>query len=364
MLFEPDFVYDPIDAAARAAVAERQRAYREKLLHNWREVRARRAEDLNLRSDAIKRATDLYEQLDTGEHPDVRVRSAFIRLPVDRPDREADPRLATKRGDFLTRPPLTRLIYRPSNALVVEMTVCYTAQMEFEPGEPFRNARPNNFAGGWADLSGLRVSGADRRKHNLKLTRALRKLEAEGLVAAGAAHTSNRFDGFELKREDRTTHPYTVPGELPRSGMVVIPGGFFRAGWHLVLTAEELATYLIILEQTQRFRLRRRKEPSDIGVALPGKVRWRSYGLAREAYTSLHELEEFGLIDVYDPSNRRRGKLRQDPGNDHDQRALRLICPPAKRPMDFAQTAIDVVRRSLKANDVPPRLERDPTDLD
>ena len=36
-----------------------------------------------------------------------------------------------------------------------------------------------------------------------------------------------------------------------------------------------------------------------------------------------------------------------------------VISAPAKKPVDFAQPAIDVVQRSLKANDVPPRLERD-----
>jgi hypothetical protein len=84
--------------------------------------------------------------------------------------------------------------------------------------------------------------------------------------------------------------------------------------------------------------------------------------LPARRYTSLHELDEFGFIDVHDPSNRNRGKLRKGQSQGEDLRALRLIYPGAKV-VDYAASAIDIVMNCLKTSPVPPRLAADATTM-
>ena len=337
------------DAVAR--VHERQQHY-EKARARAQAVRAARLKDLQDRADAIRIATDLYKSLDNGDHPDVRIRTDFIRLPEPRAHRSADTMLASRNGDAATRPPLTKLIYRPSNALQVYSTTGYIAHQEFEPGQRVENRHQNSFNDGWVDLCGLRSPGVSTRELNLRLTRALGKLAKHGLVTVGVPGSANRFDGFGLNREDGSRHAYRVPSE--RTASISLPSAFFRAGWHLVLTAEELATLLIIIELTHRLRFVSRNGDDEAGVALSDSWKWSYYGLAHEAYASLHELREFGLIDVHDPNDRNRGKIPDSRRRKEDMRALRLIYP-APTPPNYAVDAVDVVTKCLTAAPTPPR---------
>jgi hypothetical protein len=122
-----------------------------------------------------------------------------------------------------------------------------------------------------------------RREQNLRLTGALAKLDAQQLVSVGAPGTAGRFDGFRVNRENGSQHIYEVPADVASTKTIPVPAAFFRAGWHLVLTNEELATLLIVIEQTQRLRLVTRTGPDDVGIGLPESVRWAWYGLAGEA---------------------------------------------------------------------------------
>lgn len=122
------------------------------------------------------------------------------------------------------------------------------------------------------------------------------------------------------------------------------------AGWHLVLTNEEMATLLAVVEQAGRPRARR--DAGQVGVALPQSVRWRFYGLAPEAFAARHELQEFGLIDMVDPMDRTNGKLS------NQQRQAELRAPRLSLKLDgfdFGRPAIEVVKAKL-ADPVPPRL--------
>ncbi|WP_445163701.1 hypothetical protein ACTXG5_11100 [Mycobacterium sp. Dal123C01] len=340
-----------------AQMRERQQ-HAEKAVARARAIRAARLKDLHGRAYAVRTATDLYKALDVGEHPEVRIRKDFIRLGKSRPLRAAGTSLASRNGDAMTRPPLTKLIYRPSNALQVYSTGLYVAHQEFEPGKPVENRRQNNFGDGWVQLCGLRDSGVSTRELNLRLTRALKKLERHGLVAVSVAGNANRFDGFRLNREDASGHWYSVPSAASITKSISLPSGFFRAGWHLILTSEELATLLIIVELTHRLRLVPRKGSDEVGVALPDSWKWGFYGLAHEAYASLHELREFGLIDVHDPNDRNRGKIPDSRRRSEDMRALRLIYPPPSEP-NYAMDAIDTVAKCLTDAPIPPRLQED-----
>lgn len=315
-------------------------------------IRTRRREQLDKRAKAIQRATDKYEQLDwRNEQPDIRIRRRFIRLSTPRSDREDESwpeevREALK-ADVATRPLLTKLIHRPSNALQMYMSLLYVAHLEFEPGARWKNDRENNGAGGWGHLCGLRAPSTANKELNLRVTRALTKLADHDLVRVGERKSRNRFDGFTLHREDER-QAYFVPSV---SESRVLPAAFFRAGWHLVLTNEEMATLLAIIEQAGQPRSRR--DAAEAGVALPESVRWNSYGLAPEAFAARHELEEFGLIDMFDPMDRTNGELSDTQRQADVMRAPRITL--RLKEYDFSRPALEVVSADLR-DPLPPRM--------
>jgi hypothetical protein len=313
-------------------------------------VRKLRRTQLDIRAEAIKRATDRYEILDQGENPEIRIRRSFVRLDTGRPPQEDDSWPATVReklrADIESRPPLTKLNHRPSHAAQVYLSLIFVAQLEFEPGVRWVNERDNNGRDGWGELSGLLAPSVLSKELNLRVTRALAKLADHDLVRVGERGSRSRFDGFTLHREDeRQTYFAPSPSES-RS----LPVGFFTAGWHLVLTNDEMATLLAIIEQTAQPRAR--KDAAQVGVALPQSVRWRFYGLSPEAFASRHELEEFGLIEMFDPMDRTDGKL-SDSQRKAEMRAPRLTLKLDG--FDFSRPAIEVVRSKL-ARPVPPRM--------
>ncbi|WP_156685620.1 hypothetical protein [Mycobacterium sp. Marseille-P9652] len=316
-------------------------------------IRQKRLKDLGAREYGINAAVDLYQSLDTGDHPDIRIRSGFIRLEKPRAAREAGTPLARREADAATRPPNTRLINRPGNAQQAYLTGIYVAHQEFESGDLVENRHHNVVRDGWADLCGLRTRGVDTRELNLRVTRALKTLDRLGLVTVADAGSPRRYHGFRLNSDDGFRRPYSVPG-ASTTNTVVLPAGFFRAGWHLVLTPEEMATLLVIMEHTRRLRRGRRKSEPEDGIAIPDKLKWSYYGLAHEAYGSVHELCEFGLIEIYDPDDRTRGRIPDS--RREDKRALRLTYPASPGP-DYGLNALDVVRKHLTDNPIPPRLQ-------
>jgi hypothetical protein len=347
------------DIEASVAKSLEQSKYAERRRLTLEGVRAKRLAELKARQESITRATALYAELDSGDHPEVRIRSSFIRLDKRRAPRDSSqPYASTRERDLKTRPPLTKLIHRPSNALAVLMTAFYVAHLENEPGKKVVNNRRNNFADGWSDLSGLLDPAATSKENNLRATRALGKLADCNLVAIGKPGTRNRFENFQLKRENgRGDKNYKVPGlSLAGKEALVLPAQFFYYGWHLVLTQEELATFLVIAMDSQRHPWRRSTQVEDLGIGLSRTVRWGDYGLAGEAYGSIHELQEFGLIDVIDPMpGRRSGKIKKP--KKADMRAYRLIWPPEdwSTTADIPGPAVDVVIKCLEESPAPPR---------
>lgn len=339
--------------AVEAAVAKHEERDAETLeaIVQARKDRLDRLKQLDRHQEAIKRATDRYAILDReGEQPEIRIRKPFVRLDDARPSQEDESWPKSVRAkinaDVDSRPPLTKLIHRPSNALQMYLSMIYVAQLEFGPGDRWKNERDNNGKGGWGELSGLRAPSTLPKELNLRVTRALAKLAEHDLVRVGERKSRKRFDKFTLHREDERQTYFAPSAGESRS----LPAAFFTSGWHLVLTNNEVATLLAVIEQTGQPRAR--KDADQVGVALPLSVRWQRYGLSPEAFAARHELEEFGLIECFDPMDRTNGKL-SDRQRKEELRAPRITLKLDS--FDFGRPAIEVVKAKL-ADPVPPRL--------
>lgn len=322
-------------------------------------TRRRRRKLLVDRADAISAALTAYRHRDQGQQTMIRVRTDFTWRDTPRGPRTAGTVLATRQGDVETRPPNTKLIHRPGNSQQVYLGAIYAAHLEFEPGAHVVNRHHNVFdrpsADSWATWNALGGSGVDTRELNLRVTRALRTLNAHRLVGVvGQAGVAGRYDAFTLNDEGGSGKRYRVPGESA-ADVISIPAGFFRAGWHLVLTAEELATLLIIIDATKRFGGIPRPPEDAIGIGIADKTKWAHYGIRPEAYTSLHELKEFGLIDVLDLDNRVGGKIPDDRRGTSDMRTLRLVYP-INGETDYDESAFTIVTTCLADSPLPPRM--------
>jgi hypothetical protein len=348
--------FGPVQEAVERA--QRNDRYHQSRREKAQAIRRRRRKLLLERSNAIDAALKGYRNLDQGQQPTIRLRTNVIWLDPPRPPRTSGTVLATRQGDVDTRPPNTKLIHRPGNAQQLYLSSIYVAHLEFGPGAHVVNRHHNVFdlpAGdSWATLNALGGSGVDTRELNLRVTRALRKLDANRLVGVDDPGTVGRFDAFTLKDEGGSGKRYRVPGQ-GAGDVISIPAGFFHAGWHLVLTAEEMATLLIIIDATQRFGGIPRPPEDGIGIGIADKTKWRHYGIRPEAYASLHELKEFGLIDVHDLDNRVGGKIPDARRGTADMRTLRLIYP-IRAETDYDDSAFDIVTACLADSPLPPRM--------
>jgi hypothetical protein len=275
--------------------------------------RRQRREKLIARKAAITKATKRLTELDAGDAPYVAVRSGFIRRIVPRPYPPED-----RRKEDLGRPPNTQLLReRNPHAHGVLLGGLYAHQMDaarmsMVPLVPAVAAdlRQNVFSDGdlasWVTLSGL--DWGQPRERRRRLNRALGALFNCNLVSLGSAPHPYRHFGFNC--EDGSGHPYKLPSEQTRSGYLFLPVQFFTSGWHLVLSPAHLATFLSVAHQSDWVHYYRPEESGD-GVFMADQLRWSHLGLADEAYETIHELEELGLITVVDPMpNRRRGRIR------------------------------------------------------
>jgi hypothetical protein len=366
----------PLPTTEAMARAERQAEWSRRAAETARAARQIRLGRLQNRRDAVRHALDAYRALDDEHLPVISLRQAFVYLAEPRPERpdldnEAiqDPKSLNKsrlRRDIETRPPLTKLVNRRTNALSLLLTTIYIAHLECQPGLAFHNkhgnAIPKLGAPSWATLAGL--GAAPLRTRRMRVTRALRDLADTGLVLiARPPGERDRFEGFWLYREDGTQTRYTPPGQYA-DDVVRLPASFFLNGWHLVLEPREIAVLLAIIELTNR-TLGSRRRDHEYGAALPESVRWARYGLSGEVYEAVHELAEFGLIYIHDTMpERRRGKL-QLPSPQQRKNAERYGQSLAPEPYRFVydtsgnafqRDAAKVVLSSLNESRLPPRM--------
>ncbi|OYN75651.1 hypothetical protein CG716_24915 [Mycolicibacterium sphagni] len=263
---------------------------------------------------AIARATDRLASI---AHPDrgyVLIRSPFIYRADSRGPRDSD-----RPENIATRPPLTQILKgKNPYAIALYLTYLFVHQMiaahaagnnPDPPEEPRRRHSVYNIGGeqSWASLIGL--PSTDRRNQRKTYNRALDALHKWELVDLGAAQ--QRYANFTLNREDGSGRPYKAPSGVPTIPQhLCIPAEFFTAGWHLILTPSELATFLGVCHVSDRKQRRRTEDEPPGSIFLAESVRYQHLGLSDEAYLSIHQLAEFGLIKTDDPMpGRRRGRV-------------------------------------------------------
>lgn len=309
----------PFDAAASDSTnkpVSRQAAYMDKATQNLGAERERRLAFLRkaVTKDAINRAT---ERLSALAHPDrdyIVIRSEFIyRLPA-RPTPNPD-----LPEDITTRPPLTQVLKgKNQHAIALYLTKLFVAQMRAAytvtdnptaPPEPRRRHTVYNIDNSPSEASLIGLPSVDRRNQRRVFSRALAALHKWELVDLG--DTGQRFVNYTLNREDGSGRAYTIPrGEPDIPQHLCLPTGFFTAGWHLILTPSELATFLAICHVADRKLPRVADGDTPRKIFLAESLRRDHLGLSDEAYLSIHQLAEFGLIDLDDPvEGRRRGRI-------------------------------------------------------
>lgn len=299
----------------------RRQTYVKAVVKENQRVRTIRRNRLHAAERRIKNGLHEYQSVDTGSRPEICLRQAFVRLATPRaiqvelkertPDDQST-RLDRSRGDWTTRPPAAKLVVRRSYALSFYLSVIYLAHLESGTKGHLDNqrryaARMDGRAS-WATVTGL-GGGPTTRARRARVCRALDVLQSARLVDLAQENGLVSYETFRVLRDDGAEGPYTVPGQDPRSHLV-LPTSFFYNGWHLVLEPREIVMMLAIIDMTRR--VGQRQAADYPGVALPEIERWRYYGLSGETYGAIHELAEFGLIDIYDPMpNRRRGRITQ-----------------------------------------------------
>lgn len=352
---------------------DRQKAWRERSVERIKARRQNRLKTLADERQAIQRAVQAYDQLDSAEEPGILLRRGFIAL--ERPRRvladgdEPRPTTALERArEVASRPPLARLVHRESNALALYLTAILVAHLETKPGHVFHNKRNNvrtadDGSRSWALLAGLSTPPQPRSKH-ARVRRALNELVTAGLAAIKPASARQRFEGWAVLQDDGSDSVYRRPGESDGRALFVSIA-FFLHGWHLVLTQGEIAVLFAIMEMS-----RSPAAQIDTGgnrwISLPQSVRARTYGLSNEVYFHVHELVEFGLVNLRDPMpGRRRGKI--------SERRTRLLSPPSQgepQPLAplpyqfsvpgwtaFGRDAPSVVNQALTTLPLPYRLD-------
>ena len=346
--------------------AGRRAAYWQQLKDRLAAERADRKQRLDGQATAVRQATDLYRRFGAGEAGNVAIqlRRPFVALPqptADGPDggpADADAPEADHSAQS-GRPPLSRLIFRRSRSLPLYLTCLYVAHLEFPAGRQVLNEhaingrRSDRRPESWAQLAGM-AGGGTNRARRARVLRALDQLEAAGLVTLSTR--SDRYEQFELLKEDGGGQRYLVPG-ADAGDCLVLPHSFFYFGWHLVLEPTEIATYLALWDATIRHGASARRRGQQ-GIALAETVRRAVYGLSDEAYESIHDLEEFGLIRIYDPMpGRRFGRFsRPDTPPSPDGGQFRPLPYQISLVNGLDRDAHQAVSVALAANSIPPRL--------
>jgi hypothetical protein len=289
--------------------------------------RKKRRERLVDRKSGIDKASDALADLDAGDIPYVVVRSDF----VSRPSPRTWPPEDRRKEEIRSRPGNTRLLHeRNPHAHGLFLGGLFVQQMDtiragLDPRRTAASPRQNVFntrdAASWVTLTGL--DGGHPRERRKRLNRALKALYDCDLVGLGRG--AHPYGNFRFNCEDGSGRAYKMPGEASQSDLLFLPVQFFTSGWHLVLPPAHLATFLAIARQADWVHYKRPHE-SAAGIYLADQLRWSHLGLTDEAYETIHELEEFGLIDVFDPmSNRRRGRLKVNAAG-ADTSSTRKVC--------------------------------------
>jgi len=288
----------------------------EKNLHASRESRLVHLRNAVTRN-AIDRAT---ERLSDMAHPDldyVVIRTPFIYGPHLLPNPPTP--YMDGGADFATiPPPLTRVLRRKNqHAIALYLTLLFVRQVHVfraaagnpAAAGPRRRKAVYNLDGSFSEASLIGLPSWNRRNQRRVFNRALDALEKAELVDLG--RSGQRYATYTLNCEDGSGHAYTVPaGDPDVPQHLCLPTEFFTAGWPMILTPSEVAAFLAICHYADRRLPRNPDGQTPRRIYLAKSERDNYLGLSDEAYESIHQLAEFGLIDVHDPvDGRRRGRI-------------------------------------------------------
>lgn len=350
------------------ADAGRQYEWRISSIEKLAADRAGRLKKLQDREESIHRALQAYRDLGD-RYITIRLRAEFVALRKQRalppalggPEHEQLLDRSTQlQDDYRTRPPSTKLLMHKTHALQSYLAMIFVAHAEGTTGTAARaNASRVGGAESWAVLCGRWAPTVRARR--ARLARDLEELQRADLVTIGASGTQARYENFRLLADDLTDKAYTLPKGEPQTPVIALPHNFFANGWHLALSPAESAVLLMVRHAERTFAA----STEEPGVALPRSTRWAVYGISGEAYESIHELEEFGLLSVYDTMpHRRHGKLRlplpslraagDADGDSTSPVPYRLKAAPFNA---FGRPALEIIRQSLRNYPVPPRLD-------
>jgi len=267
--------------------------------------------------NAIDRAT---ERLSDMAHPDldyVVIRTPFIYGPHLLPNPPTP--YMDGGADFATiPPPLTRVLRRKNqHAIALYLTLLFVRQVHVfraaagnpAAAGPRRRKAVYNLDGSFSEASLIGLPSWNRRNQRRVFNRALDALEKAELVDLG--RSGQRYATYTLNCEDGSGHAYTVPaGDPDVPQHLCLPTEFFTAGWPMILTPSEVAAFLAICHYADRRLPRNPDGQTPRRIYLAKSERDNYLGLSDEAYESIHQLAEFGLIDVHDPvDGRRRGRI-------------------------------------------------------
>lgn len=294
----------------------REAAYLSKATENLYAERERRLAFLKkaITKGAITRATDRLTALGHPDRDYIVIRSAFIYRHPARPawDPEGP-------EDITTRPPLTQVLKgKNQHAIALYLTKLFVDQMRAAhaaadnptpPPQPRRRNTVYNIDNSPSEASLIGLPSINRRNQRRVFNRALDALHKAELVDLG--DTGQRYATHRLNREDGSGHTYTIPrGDPDIPQHLCLPTEFFTTGWHLVLTPSELATFLAVCHVADRKLPRVADGQTPRRTYLAESLRRDNLGLSDEAYLSIHQLAEFGLIDIDDTvEGRRRGRI-------------------------------------------------------
>jgi hypothetical protein len=273
--------------------------------------RARRLKRLEQREAGIREACKAYNHTmsrdDRMSLATLVIREPFIlcdpprSLPVHDPedDGPAPPE------DVATRPAMTQLVHRRTDALAFYLTALWDAQTSTQPGDAYTAAWPlYDAAVGWDRMFGWRHLDMPKRDKQVRLQRILLELAARDLVGLASTRTPGRYENFTLLTDGRGVKRYRVP---KHDATITVPAELVTNGWHLVLTPPEIVVMLMLLAAAQRYRTAHHG-PDGVGVA--PRIRREVYGVTPEVYEAHNELWEFGLIERVDSvPGRRRGRV-------------------------------------------------------
>lgn len=305
---------------------------------------ARDTERHQRRADALRRYADRYatasEALQRVYDENERLRTQYaIRrcLVLSRPG-------AIGTHDERRPSPIAGLLTQKGWALQLYLVALFDAQSRRRRGAVINNVRPLRSDArqmGWVDFLPATTTTVDRGSGMMRqLTRALTLLAKNDLVhLRGRAGVAGRFEKFQLLDESGIAHGWSFNRyEIPASDGVMgqdfrppaskagvaetlqVPASFFLQGWVHVLSAAEIATYLMLREMETRY-----PERSKSGVFVNEPTRKAWYSLNRDVYESHQQLAQYGVIERLETANRGLdGKIRRQPTGTTFLEALRF----------------------------------------